>query len=409
MKYSFRPSDIQPRERNRKRRFRLAAYRCPKVKKSKAVEQIPLIDLSYLFELPDTPLLSPPQKKKRREVLKKLKLALHVVFIKLSEALARKRQKILKKKQKNPSMLLGLLCSALTVSMLSALAVLAPFAFKYFKSYTTVAIPDFTNLTYEEILTLDEERFSFIIDEVENVSAKAGEVITQYPKPNATRRIYKKSDKLTVTLTVCAEEESFIIDSPTSKKARDVILNLKNNGVAVRIEEKYSDKIPKGTVISSSYVEGTPLTSGSEVTLTVSLGKRIVYATVPRLEGLSESQALSKIRAIGLSVGEISYTESEMPAGNVIWQSASPSSSLPTGSKISLTVSIGSSKIKKVPDLYGLTVEEAKEKLKEKGLVLGEIFYIDENESNSTVVDQSPAPDTPISSSVVSVDVYIGK
>ena len=405
MKYSFRPSDIRPRSPKGKRRFRLAAYRCPTQRKTKALEQIPLIDLSYLFEYSDTPLLAPPKKRKQRQSSKKLRFA----FRSFLEKLARKKREYLKRKQKNPSLLLGLLCSAFTVAILSAVAVLAPFAIKYFKSYTTVTIPDFTALTYDEILNLDEDRFSFVINQVENISATAGEIISQRPKPNATRRIYKKSDKLTVTLTVCAEENSFLMEDPTNMKARDVILQLKNNGVSVKVEEKYSDKIPKGAIISSSYVQGTPLNSNSEVTLTVSLGKRIVYATVPRLEGLSESQALSKIRSIGLAVGEISYTESEKPAGSVIWQSASAASSLPVGSKISLTVSAGSSKVKKVPDLYGLTVEEAKKKLEETGLVLGEIFYIEENENNSTVVNQSPVADTPISSSVVSVDVYIGK
>ena len=37
------------------------------------------------------------------------------------------------------------------------------------------------------------------------------------------------------------------------------------------------------------------------------------------------------------------------------------------------------------------------------------VFYINENEGNATVVDQTPEADTPISSSVVSVDIYIGK
>ena len=73
MKYTFRPSDIRPDRPDKKRRFRLAAADCPKLRKQKSLEQIPLIDLSFLFEIPDTPLLPPPKKAKRRGFFKKIR------------------------------------------------------------------------------------------------------------------------------------------------------------------------------------------------------------------------------------------------------------------------------------------------------------------------------------------------
>ena len=54
---------------------------------------------------------------------------------------------------------------------------------------------------------------------------------------------------------------------------------------------------------------------------------------------------------------------------------------------------------------FGLGEEPTDEML----LELMKEVAIEANESNSTVVDQTPAADTPISSSVVSVDIYIGK
>lgn len=405
MKYSFRRSNRKKHTTEKNRKYRLAAYNCPKIKKQTALEQIPLIDFSDFFKIPDTPLLTPPRKKKR-VTLSKIRSSLSLFFAKLTAAISKRIQS---KKPKSSAMIGGLICAALTVSLLSGTLVLLPFVIKYTRSYETITVPDFTDLTYGDILAIDDERFSFVINQTENISAKAGEVITQAPKPNASRRLYGKNDKLTVTLTVCAEKESFTIDDPVSKKARDIILHLRNKGVSVKVDEKYSDTIPKGTVISSSYTEGTPLNSESQITLTVSLGKRIIYTSVPNLIGMSEADARELLTKLGFSVGQISYSESELSAGSVTAQGTMPYTSLPLGSEITFTVSTGTSRIKKVPKLYGMTLEEARAKLRECGLVLGEVFYIEGNENNATVVDQTPVADTPISSSVVAVDIFIGK
>ena len=75
-----------------------------------------------------------------------------------------------------------------------------------------------------------------------------------------------------------------------------------------------------------------------------------------------------------------------------------------------VTVSLGQiTEQKKVPDLYGLTKEEAISKLSEVGLVLGNVSSVVSGAPSGTVITQSVAAGTTITSSITSVDVGISQ
>ena len=60
-----------------------------------------------------------------------------------------------------------------------------------------------------------------------------------------------------------------------------------------------------------------------------------------------------------------------------------------------------------VPDLYGMSLEEAAEKLREFGLVIGNTYPVANAAPKGTVITQSPVAGTPLTSSTVSVDLYV--
>ena len=100
--------------------------------------------------------------------------------------------------------------------------------------------------------------------------------------------------------------------------------------------------------------------------------------------------------------------DAQSPCGTVISQGISAYSLSALGSFVDLSVSAGVEfSEKKVPDLYGLTLEEARERLAEVGLVCGEIYSVQSGAGKTTIVSQSIAAGTPITSGVVSVDVYV--
>ena len=62
---------------------------------------------------------------------------------------------------------------------------------------------------------------------------------------------------------------------------------------------------------------------------------------------------------------------------------------------------------KKMPDLYGLSIEQAKSKLAEYGLVVGNIYSVSGSTSKGTVIAQSVLPESTINSSITSIDIYV--
>ena len=150
------------------------------------------------------------------------------------------------------------------------------------------------------------------------------------------------------------------------------------------------------------------LYEGETLTVRISLGKETVFVGVPNLYGLNEAQATALLLSKGLELGKVTYSPAQEDAGKIIRQQYSPYEKVPLGSSVDITVSLGAqTQQKNVPDLYGLTTEEAAQKLSEVGLVLGNIYSVSSGAPKGTVVTQAPVAGTPITSSITSVDVYI--
>lgn len=98
--------------------------------------------------------------------------------------------------------------------------------------------------------------------------------------------------------------------------------------------------------------------------------------TVPYVVSLTQADAEKAILASGLQVGEVTKQESDtVPLGNVISQDPKGSSDAKANSKVNLVISTGKAQPKDVtvPNLKGMTQDEAKEALKKEGLVAGDI------------------------------------
>lgn len=66
-----------------------------------------------------------------------------------------------------------------------------------------------------------------------------------------------------------------VIGSYKNKRYKKIIENLKNEGLKVRRKSAYSDVIKKGRIITQSIMEGTKVTNGTTIVLTVSKGKKV--------------------------------------------------------------------------------------------------------------------------------------
>lgn len=296
--------------------------------------------------------------------------------------------------------------SVLVVAVSAGYIMLSLFSF-YQKSYETVTVPDFIGRSPSETV-IDGEKFNLIIDYAQNDDVENGKVIAQYPSAGVTRRIYSDGRNCDIVLTVSKRETLSVPSGLIGRSLRDASLDILNEQLNYKVAWEHSSAVAKGRVIRIYPLEGVSVEKGDTVTLTVSAGKKTQTVIVPDLRGLNETEATNRLYALQLAVGEIKYTASDEKAGTVVFQSVSPNTSLPIGSKISLTVSVGNdANLKKIPNLYGLTLSQAKAALRDVGLTVGNINYVSSAAKSGLVLSQYPKAGTAITSDINSVDLDI--
>ena len=302
----------------------------------------------------------------------------------------------------------GTLLAAICVCILSASAAALWLFAPYLAPYKTLTLPELSGAYLSEAEESYGELLTLLVSYENSEDVPAGAIISQSPSSGVTRRIYKRGVPPTLSLKVSLGRKYYEVTDLVSRDEQTARLALMNEGVPFTTVYEYSDTIPKGEVISTVPSAGKKVFSGETLTLTVSLGKKLLDVRVPDLYGLTEAQADALLSQLGLTLGGVSYESASAPAGTVIQQSSAPYSRLAEGSSVNITVSLGiAAPTRYVPDLYGLTVEQAADRLSSVGLVVGGIFSVSAPAPKGTVIIQGIAPGTPIEPSLTSVDLYI--
>lgn len=129
---------------------------------------------------------------------------------------------------------------------------------------------------------------------------------------------------------------------------------------------------------------------------------------VPNVVGKQVSVAKNILEDKHLRVSTSEVTNTDVPAGQVISQSPGSGEKVKEQRTIHLVVSKGVGDIT-VPDLSGMTVEQAKQRLKDLGLVVGKITQGSiEGKPVNTIVAQSPSGDSKVSKGTT-VDLVVNK
>ena len=140
-------------------------------------------------------------------------------------------------------------------------------------------------------------------------------------------------------------------------KAEEVKLNLNVS------EEKYDVQIEEGKIISQDpkYQPNFTVKEGSTVNVVVSKGQEIVKVT--KLVGKTKDEARKELKDLGLEMEIEEVNSDDVEPGIVIEQDKQEGEEVLAGTKIKLKVSLGIEKVE-VPNLTGLSEDEAKAKLK---------------------------------------------
>ncbi|MEU9493968.1 Stk1 family PASTA domain-containing Ser/Thr kinase [Streptomyces sp. NPDC048215] len=154
------------------------------------------------------------------------------------------------------------------------------------------------------------------------------------------------------------------------------------------VERAYSDTVRRGTVISSDPGSGERIRGNDAVKLVISRGPETVK--VPDVEGLALADARRELKKWGLAPGMATREFSEeIDRGKVIRTDPRAGTERHTDSAVALVVSKGSPV--GVPDVTGLSVDDATAALDEAGLkaeVLPE--RVDSAEAQGEIARQTP-------------------
>lgn len=163
---------------------------------------------------------------------------------------------------------------------------------------------------------------------------------------------------------------------------------LKDNNLDFTLKEEFDAKVPTGTVIKQSPGAGSHVKAGRKIQLTVSKGAE--PGVVPDLKGKNLAEATEMLHAAKLAVGKVTVQYKEGAAqGAVLSQDIEAGKKVAVGTKVDLVVNISKGQ-SVVPDLKGLTLSDARERLSSMGLMVGSVTTKEDSAPKGTVIGAEP-------------------
>ncbi|HZV72913.1 MAG TPA: Stk1 family PASTA domain-containing Ser/Thr kinase [Conexibacter sp.] len=162
---------------------------------------------------------------------------------------------------------------------------------------------------------------------------------------------------------------------------------LRTAGLKASVDHVTSSR-PVDTVLAQDPGGGQHAKDGATVTLTVSRGPGQV--AVPSVDGLDEQKAVAQLTDAGLVADRlVRQADATVPAGRVIRTSPAAGQTVARGSSVTLVVSSGPKQVG-VPDVVGLTKQEAQQILGNQGFQFTSSEAGSDTVGPGTVLSQDP-------------------
>ncbi len=198
----------------------------------------------------------------------------------------------------------------------------------------------------------------FKVDVIRRTSDRPkDDVIAQDPSPGND---VKKGE--TVTLTVSDGPGTAAVPDVAGQSQDRAVKGVKEAGFKATVHKQHSDEIKSGNAISTSPPAGSELDKGRTVIVNVSTGSAPV--SIPDVVGEDRGAARSDLANAGFQIAE-GEQESDQTPGTVLSQSPSGGTTAAKGSTVKIV--IAKEKQVSVPDVTGLSSEDAVNKLSDAG------------------------------------------
>jgi beta-lactam-binding protein with PASTA domain/predicted Ser/Thr protein kinase len=228
----------------------------------------------------------------------------------------------------------------------------------------TIPVPNMAGLTQDQALTrLQSDGFIVRIVPESSETVEPGIVIGTNPAGGQEADVGS-----VVEVFVSTGLEEIAVPPVVGKTLEQATADIQAVGLKVGVVEERPDAdFEPNTVMEQSPGSGVEVGLGSSVNLVVSSGPEII--ALPDFTGMTERDAISELTELGLKYSIEDEFDEEVESGVVIRTDPVAGVEVLSGDTILLVVSQGLSPVE-VPNLLGLTREEAAQVLEEVGLVL---------------------------------------
>ena len=131
-------------------------------------------------------------------------------------------------------------------------------------------------------------------------------------------------------------------------------------------EKVASDTVAEGKVAQTNPSPGSKVKAGQTITAYLSSGSDQVE--VPDLVGMSQDQARSALKAVGLELGNVTTVDSDKDKDRIVSQDPEIGSKVKKGTTIAVSISTGKAAQVEIPTVGGISREDAEAQLKALGL-----------------------------------------
>ena len=178
----------------------------------------------------------------------------------------------------------------------------------------------------------------------------------------------------------------------------------------VQLTSKEADKVqhptaPLNHVVWQDPPPGVVVTSGTTIDVAVSAGPQRVL--VPDVSGYDEATGRLLVEGAGLTV-TTEQTQTSAPKGVVVNSRPPAGTALNPGRPVTLVVSVGAPTIT-VPDVVGLTLQDARTRIEQAGLKAGTSMRRSTTLGNPGVVIEQRPPAGTLSAPETAVDMVVAQ
>ena len=176
---------------------------------------------------------------------------------------------------------------------------------------------------------------------------------------------------------------------------------------AIVSDTMYTNKVAEGIVVDQYPKPNMKVKTGRTVRLKISTSEKLVF--IPNLIGQSLRSAELVLQQTGLLIDTV-YSEynPEYPKGTIAWQYPKANNTMKKGFGIQVTLSKGlPPDFYQVPNVIGLSLNQAKEYLAKARLKVGKISYHEDQDLVPyTVLDQSISEGT-VLDRAMNIDLFV--